>query len=212
MDKLNQSFIKIDTAWKKRSLAKKNNHQEFLLAEKTIDLLNKELLNYKKGDSLEFFKGYIIGDGPNSISSEGQATNTQKNLLTFFEDDITKDKIKELIILKQNSSIIKYQKINKINSIGLLDYLLKYKFSNGKRPILYVHRILIMMYTEIFTTITDSKALEETLKELDIKNVKSFANKQAQIREKINDYLHITGKKGKESEFFECSLAWWLLN
>ncbi|MFJ7375297.1 hypothetical protein ACIQV0_18190 [Lysinibacillus capsici] len=189
---------------------KNNNPQLFSLANKTLDDFEQSILNWNPGNSLKFVEDNLLGEGVNSVSGAGMAAHTQPNLLSFIQRKSTQQKIEQLILLRQETSLSKYEIVNEINKIGLIEALEKTSFQKGSRPLLYVNRLLIIMFPDIFTTIAAPQALNKTAKILDIKAI-TFAKKQSQIRDIIDDYLIEIGQKGKESRFFESTIGWWIV-
>jgi len=200
----------IEEAYKKVVKEKNNNPQLFNLANKTLNDFEQKIINWNQGDSLKFVEDNLLGEGANAVSGAGMAAISQPNLLHFIRKKENEDKIIELILLRQQTSISKYEVVNEINRIGLIEALEKTSFQKGSRPLLYVNRLLILMFPDIFTTIAAPQALNKTAKILDIKAI-TFAKKQSQIRDIIDDYLIEIGQKGKESRFFESTIGWWIV-
>lgn len=200
----------IEKAYKVVVKEKNNNPQLFNLANKTLDDFEQSLLNWNPGNSLKFVEDILLVEGANAVSGAGKATYTQPNLLPFIQRKSIQQKIEQLILLRQQTSLSKYEIVNEINKIGLIEALEKTHFQKGSRPLLYVNRLLIMMFPDIFTTIAAPQALKKTTKTLDIRAI-TFAKKQSQIRDIIDDYLIEIGQKGKESRFFESTIGWWII-
>lgn len=200
----------IEKAYKQVVKEKNNNPQLFNLANNTLNNFEQCILKWYPGNSLKFVEDNLLGEGANAVSGAGMAVIAQSNLLSFIHKKEIEDKIIELILLRQQTTLSKYEIVNEINKIGLIEALENTCFQNGPRPLLYVNRLLIMMFPDIFTTIAAPQALNKAAKKLDIRAI-TFAKKQSQIRDIIDDYLIEIGQKGKESRFFEGTIGWWIV-
>lgn len=175
-----------------------------------LEELHQEILNWNNNESVSKFEKYWTASEANDVSKEGNAKSTRfefNNL--FLKDHDVQNKIQSLLLLRLQEPL-DYRLISKIADVKLIDQLNRISFENG-RPLLYVHRLEIMIFPQLFTTIADRNKLDKTAKLLGIKSDKvAFERVQYQVREKVNDFIYREGLS-RESEFVKSAIAWWLL-
>lgn len=201
----------IPLAYKIALEEQKANPERFTLANETLNKYEQFMLNWKQGDNLKFIEENVLGEKPETVAASGLAKMAQSNFLIFIKDDKIQEKLIELILIKQQTTLDKYEKINKIMDVNLTSALERFQFRSGPKPKLLVNRLLIMMFPEIFTTIANPGSLNKTARCIGIKGVNSFEKKQIQIKDRTDSYLEKIGEKGKVSKFFESVIGWWIL-
>nr|WP_154891880.1 hypothetical protein [Paenibacillus xylanexedens] len=210
MEKDNELLLRKAYEKLKIELSQPENQYIERSAVQLLDELSQEVLNWNINDTISIFDKYWTATRANDISKEGTAKifRSQFNNI-FLKDQDVQNKIQSLILLRLQEPL-DYRLISKIANVKLIEQLNRIPFENG-RPLFYVHRLEIMIFPQLFTTIADRNKLDKTAKLLGIKSDKvAFERVQYQIREKVNDFIH-NERLSQESEFIKSAIAWWLL-
>ncbi|MBY0205048.1 hypothetical protein SAMN05720606_102374 [Paenibacillus polysaccharolyticus] len=210
MEKDNELLLRKAYEKLKIELSQPENQYIERSAVQLLDELSQEVLNWNINDTISIFDKYWTATRANDISKEGTAKIFRSEFNNIFlKDQDVQNKIQSLILLRLQEPL-DYRLISKIANVKLIEQLNRIPFENG-RPLFYVHRLEIMIFPQLFTTIADRNKLDKTAKLLGIKSDKvAFERVQYQIREKVNDFIH-NERLSQESEFIKSAIAWWLL-
>lgn len=210
MEKNNELLLRKAYEKLKIELSQPENQYIERSAVQLLDELSQEVLNWNINDTISIFDKYWTATRANDISKEGTAKIFRSEFNNIFlKDQDVQNKIQSLILLRLQEPL-DYRLISKIANVKLIEQLNRIPFENG-RPLFYVHRLEIMIFPQLFTTIADRNKLDKTAKLLGIKSDKvAFERVQYQIREKVNDFIH-NERLSQESEFIKSAIAWWLL-
>ncbi|WP_145331126.1 hypothetical protein [Paenibacillus xylanexedens] len=210
MEKDNELLLRKAYEKLKIELSQPENQYIERSAVQLLDELSQEVLNWNINDTISIFDKYWTATRANDISKEGTAKIFRSEFNNIFlKDQDVQNKIQSLILLRLQEPL-DYRLISKIANVKLIEQLNRIPFENG-RPLFYVHRLEIMIFPQLFTTIADRNKLDKTAKLLRIKSDKvAFERVQYQIREKVNDFIH-NERLSQESEFIKSAIAWWLL-
>ncbi|QRG68304.1 hypothetical protein [Brevibacillus choshinensis] len=181
-------------------------------ATKFLHQLQYEIQEWDGISNKTTFDKYWTAPEANAVSAEGIAKMNKSNFTELFlKDAYTQDKVRQLLFIRQQESL-DFRLVKKIADVGLIEHLDKYPFSFGKKPLFYVHRLEIMIFPELVTSIADRKKLEDTAKELGINgNSVGFEKLQYQIREKIDTFIQENSLES-ESDFVKRGIAWWAID
>lgn len=177
-----------------------------LIAFKTLEEYHEAINNWEGNSSIDFILDYVVGEGANNVSGQGMAKTTLPNFKIFIDDSITQDKLKSLLNLRKSKKM-DTGLLREIDEIRLHEHLENFKFEKGKKPRLYLNRLILMTFIEMMTTIADPNVLKKKGEILGVKGVKSFARQQFQIREKVNDQLQSANIIPK-TKFESATVAW----
>lgn len=210
MEKDNELLLRKAYEKLKIELSQPENQYIERSAVQLLDELSQEVLNWNINDTISIFDKYWTATRANDISKEGTAKIFRSEFNNIFlKDQDVQNKIQSLILLRLQEPL-DYRLISKIANVKLIEQLNRIPFENG-RPLFYVHRLEIMIFPQLFTTIADRNKLDKTATLLGIKSDKvAFERVQYQIREKVNDFIH-NERLSQESEFIKSAIAWWLL-
>lgn len=170
--------------------------------------LYREIEKWEPDKPVDFIWDYVDGEGANCVSGQGMAKTALPNFKVFLDDSITKEKIKQLFLIRKENSTSP-SVLNKIDEVGLHDYLERFKFEKGSKPRLYVNRLLLILFIDIMTTIANPSDLKKVAEKLEIK-ASNFARLQYQIRDRVNDALETLNIEPK-SKFERAAIAWHIL-
>jgi hypothetical protein len=136
-----------------------------------LDELSQEVLNWNINDTISIFDKYWTATRANDISKEGTAKIFRSEFNNIFlKDQDVQNKIQSLILLRLQEPL-DYRLISEIANVKLIEQLNRIPIENG-RPLFYVHRLEIMIFPQLFTTIADRNKLDKTAKLLGIKSDK----------------------------------------
>lgn len=179
------------------------------LATEILVRLHNHIQSWNGISDVSEFNTYWTDNDANAVSAQGLAVTFKKDFHKFLEDRLTKEKLHQLLMLRKSNKI-DFSIINNIVDVGLIKHLENFSFDNG-RPFFYVHRLEIMLFPELFTSIADRTKLDKTAKLLGIKGKGvAFERLQYQIRDKVNDFIREEGLT-EESDFAKRNLAWWIV-
>lgn len=187
-----------------------------------VDELNKNLELWDGVSSLDdVIKRCLVGKNADFVAADGPGGKTgQKDFYIFMNIKSTKEAIKRLIEIKQNTSLrvdgkINFRAIKSIQNEGILNLLENYVAVNNKPKIL-VQRFLCMLFNEVFTSIADYASILKVARKLeiisqsrkasDLEYNKYFEQLQYDIRYKIDEYFLLKGEDVDNHEKF--SIAW----
>jgi hypothetical protein len=180
------------------------------MANQTLQRLHQDIQACDIAADISQFDAYWTETEANAISAEGAARVFKGDLVTYLKDKDTREKVRQLLLLRKKE-VVDFRVVNKVAETGLIEHMDRFSFSNG-RPLFYVHRIEIMIFPELFTSIADRNKLEGTGKELGIKGEKvAFERLQYQIRDKVDDFIREEGLMN-ETDFVKRGIAWWVLD
>lgn len=179
-------------------------------ATRFLEELQQEIRKWNDTSSISKFNKYWTAPEANDVSAEGIAKMNRSNFTdVFLKDDITKNMIKLLLLLRLKEPM-DFRIIGKIADVGLIEHINNVSFLEGNKPIFYVHRLLIMIFPDIFTSISDRGKLDKTAKELGIRSEKvAFERVQYQLRDKVDTFIQKEGLES-ESDFVKRGIAWWV--
>lgn len=194
----------------KQDLAKPQNVHIEPLANEALQRLHQDIRTWGIVDDVSPFDAYWTDAGANAISAEGNARMVKGDFNTYLQDPDTRERVRQLLLLRKKEAI-DFRLVHKAVEIGLIENLDRFNFVVG-RPLLYVHRMELMIFPELSTSIADRKKLEDTGKELGIngKNV-AFERLQYQVRDKVDDFIREEGLTN-ETDFVKMGIAWWVLD
>jgi hypothetical protein len=176
-----------------------------------LQQLRLDIRNGNGSSNISVFDHYWTAITANTVSAEGLAKMNKQNFTFFLKDTSTQEKLLQLLSLREHEQL-DYRLINKIVDIGMIEHLDKFTFLSGNKPLFYVHRLEIMIFPELFTSISDRKKLNDTAKELGIRSENlTFEKLQYQIREKVDTFIHEEGLDN-ESDFVKRGIAWWVID
>ncbi|MEK4324678.1 hypothetical protein MKX70_02175 [Paenibacillus sp. FSL R7-0312] len=180
------------------------------LATQTLQRLHQDIHAWDLSAEISHFDAYWTETEANAISAEGTARVFKGDFVTYLQDTNTREKVRQLLLLRKKEGF-DFRAVNKAAEIGLIEHMDRFSFANG-RPLFYLHRMEIMIFPELFTSIADRNKLESTGRELGIKVGKvAFERLQYQIRDKVDDFIHEEGLMN-ETDFVKQGIAWWVLN
>ena len=173
--------------------------------------IHQRISSWDESSSISIFEPYWLNNNANDVSAEGIAKMNKANFADFINDPTTQEKLRQLLMLRKNANL-DYKLPAKISKIGLIEHLDRFNFSRGNKPVFFVHRMLIIIFAELFTSIADRVKLDESAKVLGIKSKGvAFELVQYQVRDKVNDFIIEAGLQN-ESEFVKRGIAWWVLD
>ncbi|AZN39539.1 hypothetical protein [Paenibacillus albus] len=176
-----------------------------------LNEIHQRIRSWDESSSISIFEPYWLNKNANDVSAEGVAKMNKANFTVFVNDPTTQEKLKQLLMLRKNADL-DYRLPAKISKVGLIEHLDRFNFSRGNKPVFFVHRMLIMIFPELFTSIADRVKLDESAKVLGIKSKGvAFELVQYQLRDKVNDFIIEAGLQN-ESEFVKRGIAWWVLD
>jgi len=175
---------------------------------KHIQLFHKMIEQWSENEPIDFIWDFIIGNGADCVSGQGMAKVAQPNLRIFINDPVTQEKLKKLFMIRKEVSL-NHTVLNKIDEIGLHEHLESFHFESGAKPILYVNRLMVLIFIDIMTTISNTTDLKKIAKKLDIK-AKGFTRIQYQVKDKINDVLKELDIEPR-TVFEKATIAWHIL-
>lgn len=175
---------------------------------KHIQLFHKMIEQLSENEPIDFIWDFIIGNGADCVSGQGMAKVAQPNLRIFINDPVTQEKLKKLFMIRKEVSL-NHTVLNKIDEIGLHEHLERFHFESGAKPILYVNRLMVLIFIDIMTTISNTTDLKKIAKKLDIK-AKGFTRIQHQVKDKINDVLKELDIDPR-TVFEKATIAWHIL-
>ncbi|MEK4105554.1 hypothetical protein NST28_15850 [Paenibacillus sp. FSL R10-2791] len=180
-------------------------------ATRFLNEIHQKISNWNESTSLSIFEPYWLNKNANDVSAEGVAKMNKANFNVFVNDPTTQEKLKQLLMLRKNAEL-DFRLPAKISKVELIEHLARFNFSRGNKPVFFVHRMLIMIFPELFTSIADRVKLDESAKVLGIKSKGvAFELVQYQVRDKVNDFI-IEERLQNESEFVKRGIAWWVLD
>lgn len=184
-----------------------------------LDEFKEKLKAWKASDNVDFIIDFALSEVAQIFAS----VKIGKNV---FADDFEKY-IKMESVKKDLEKIIEYKfnidddtKLNfSIAKHDIIDSLVKDKelykeeFRNG-RPKILTGRLILMMFTELFTSIADIDALNDVCEKLEIsikdnnKKEKRYLAKHRQVRYMIDTYLRENNEYDKVNEIGRAQIAW----
>ncbi|CAM4489882.1 hypothetical protein FHS16_005143 [Paenibacillus endophyticus] len=180
------------------------------LAAQTLQRLHQDIQAWDGSAEISQFYKYWTELEANAVSAEGTAKVFKGNLETFLQDSVTREKVRKLLMLRKQEAL-DFRVINKAAEVGLIAHLDRCSFPSG-RPLFYVHRMEIMIFSELFTSIADRKKLEDTASLLGINgNNVAFERLQFQTREKVDEFIQMEGLMN-ETKFVKRGIAWWIID
>lgn len=176
----------------------------------------QKLRNWKANDDIDFILDFALSDEARIFAKDGQAKSTTPGFKKFMDMKEVRKNLEQMIFYKFNVED-DVQKNNKIASHDIkdsLDKLDKTEFEFDK-PKLLTGRLLLMIFTELFTTIADETELNTVCDKLGIgtkdnKKEKRYLSKQRQIRCKIDDYLKECNLYEEIDEFDRARIGWFI--
>ncbi|MBO1511131.1 hypothetical protein [Metabacillus bambusae] len=163
---------------------------------------------WQENEPIDFIWDFIVGNGADCVSGQGMAKVAQPNLRIFINDPITQKKLKQLFMIRKESNL-NHTALNKLDEVGLHEHLERFHFESGAKPILYVNRLMVLIFIDIMTTISNTTDLRKIANKLNIK-AKGFTRIQYQVKDKINDVLKELDIEPK-TVFEKATIAWHIL-
>ena len=176
--------------------------------------LNKfkdKLKSWDINDEINFIVDFALSDAARIFAADGMGKIAAPGFKTFMDMQEIRKNFKQLINYKFNID----DNTEKCRNVFGCDIrkILETNDYEFDRPKLLTGRLLLMIFTELFTTIADEAALNDVCKKLDIA-VKDrngevrYLSKHRQIRCKIDDYLKESNLYDGIDELGRASIAW----
>lgn len=173
-----------------------------------INIFKEKLRIWKSSDSIDFIVDFALSKEASVFAADGMGKIFTQGFKQFMSMVEVREKLEKMIYFKFNEN----DNINKHNSIAsydIKDFLDKNKFSFD-RPLLLTGRLLLMIFTELYTTIADEIVLNQVCERLEIKTNARYLAKHRQIRMMVETYLKENNLYDKMSDMGRASIAWWV--
>lgn len=191
--------------------------EEQQLNDKNLEIALNEfkerLKSWKASDDVDFIINFALSDEARIFAGDGMAKIFVPGFKTFMNKEEVKKKLKEIINCKFNAEDY-IQMNNSIAKYDIRDYLDKIEFEESK-PKLLTGRLLLMIFTELFTTIADENSLNNVCRMLEIA-VKDrngdirYLAKHRQIRFKTDTYLKENHLYDKLTDLGRARIGWFI--
>jgi hypothetical protein len=180
----------------------------------SLDEFKNRLRTWKSNDSIDFIIDFAISSEAKVFAADGMARIFTSDFKEFMDMPESREKLEKMLFYKFNEedNIQKYSKILIYDIRHMLDRNdVEFQFKFG-RPKLLTGRLLLMIFTELFTTIADEISLNDACRKLDIKFDKNtkYLVKQRQIRYMVDTFLKENNLYDEVSELGRASIAWWI--
>lgn len=191
--------------------------EEQQLNDKNLEIaLNKfreRLKSWKTSDDVDFIINFALSDEARIFAGDGMAKISVPGFRTFMNKGEVKKKLKEIIDCKFNTEDYT-QMNNSIAKYDIRDYLEKVELEESK-PKLLTGRLLLMIFTELFTTIADENSLNNVCRKLEIPTKDRngeirYLSKHRQIRFKTDTYLKENNLYDGLTELGRARIGWFI--
>lgn len=185
--------------------------------EKELIKFKEKLRNWKANDGIDFLLDFSLSDEARIFAKDGMGRMATQGFKKFMDMEEVRKNLEKMIFYKFNveDDIQKNNKIASYDIKDLLDKLDKTEFELD-RPKLLTGRLLLMIFTELFTTIADETELNTVCDKLGIgtkdnsKKEKRYLSKQRQIRYMIDIYLKENNLYEEVNELGRARIGWYV--
>lgn len=195
----------LDAAYAKLKMDMKPETEACAL--RTLEVLEGHFKEWN--GELEQLLGIYTTEMADSISASGMAGIFLPDFKTFLAIPATAAKLKLLYDLRLSATSYNFELATRVKGIGLINHLedCKEYFKNGK-PLLYTHRMLVMNFIDLFTTIADEAKLKKVKGKLNVVKTQ-FEYSQFELRAKVNEYIKLKEIEW-ENRFVKAAIAWYV--
>lgn len=185
--------------------------------EKELIKFKEKLRNWKANDGIDFLLDFALSDEARIFAKDGMGRMATQGFKKFMDMEEVRKNLEKMIFYKFNveDDIQKNNKIASYDIKDLLDKLDKTEFELD-RPKLLTGRLLLMIFTELFTTIADETELNTVCDKLGIgtkdnsKKEKRYLSKHRQIRCMIDIYLKENNLYDEVNELGRARIGWYV--
>jgi hypothetical protein len=185
--------------------------------EKELIKFKEKLRTWKANDGIDFLLDFALSDEARIFAKDGMGRMATQGFKKFMDMEEVRKNFEKMIFYKFNveDDIQKNNKIASHDIKDLLDKLDKTEFELD-RPKLLTGRLLLMIFTELFTTIADETELNTVCDKLGIgtkdnsKKEKRYLSKHRQIRCMIDIYLKENNLYDEVNELGRARIGWYV--
>lgn len=193
-----------------------SSEQQNLRYEKLENELNsfkEKLKSWRATDDIEFIIDFALSDEARAFAKDGTGKIQKEGFKQFMGSKLVKEKFEQMIYYKFNTDD-DVKKYSNLLGCDIKQFLDSNKFDFDP-PKLLVGKLLLMIFTELFTTIADDTALNDVCKKLEIavkdkkKDVR-YLSRQRQIRFKVDTYLKENNLYDEVKELGRARICWYI--